>query len=395
MGFANLLPIFPGANDEDRHRKRLKTLSRMDVLKQMFDAYTNRLLAYGYQTHRGLVTFRSTPTLTQSITHAIENFRHQLNSSNASGDTALWDAITLGRDMLKQYGAKYPKAKLRLICLSDGVDTKSKQRVHDVALGLLRDGITVDSFCLGNTENLDLQALSYVTGGYKFQPDQMEHAMAICEMEPVLSSLERPDLALQLPSTAQHFAANPMHFFNNARYLVEVDEVSRDKFPQRKVHPLLFESYIELGRFTHGINIANRSGNNLRLTRIHTEIRNSGTKTHAHYDIYICESDFSMWKVVMQGPPGSTYANGTFVLYLEMAEDYPAFPPKGRFITPIYHPNINRHGRICHSIFDRNWTVDTTTKDVIDTVYGLLLTPEFSDPINTVVTLNFHWDEVQ
>jgi len=47
-----------------------------------------------------------------------------------------------------------------------------------------------------------------------------------------------------------------------------------------------------------------------------------------------------------------------------------------------------------HSIFDRNWTVDTTNKQILDTVFGLLLVPEFSDPINTVVTLNYYWDEV-
>lgn len=28
-------------------------------------------------------------------------------------------------------------------------------------------------------------------------------------------------------------------------------------------------------------------------------------------------------------------------------------------------------------------------------IYSLLLVLEFSDPINTVVTLNYHWDEVQ
>jgi ubiquitin-protein ligase len=70
-------------------------------------------------------------------------------------------------------------------------------------------------------------------------------------------------------------------------------------------------------------------------------------------------------------------------------------PLEARFITPIYRPNINRHSRICHSIFDRNWTLDTSTKNVIDTIYSLLLVPEFSDPINTVVTFNYHWDEVQ
>jgi ubiquitin-protein ligase len=69
--------------------------------------------------------------------------------------------------------------------------------------------------------------------------------------------------------------------------------------------------------------------------------------------------------------------------------------PEARFITPIYHPNINRHGCICHSILDRNWTVEISTNNVIDTIGSLLLVPEFSDPINTVVTLNYHWDEVQ
>ena len=94
-----------------------------------------------------------------------------------------------------------------------------------------------------------------------------------------------------------------------------------------------------------------------------------------------------------------------------MEDDYPAFPPKCRFITPIYHPNINKHGKVCHSILDRNWTSDTTNLQLVNTIYSLLLVPEFSDPMyvvyssyavncqltshsNAVVTLNFHWDEV-
>jgi len=41
------------------------------------------------------------------------------------------------------------------------------------------------------------------------------------------------------------------------------------------------------------------------------------------------------------------------MLYLDMPTAFPAFPPKARFITKILHPNVNPHGRICHSIFDR------------------------------------------
>jgi len=118
------------------------------------------------------------------------------------------------------------------------------------------------------------------------------------------------------------------------------------------------------------------------------------SRPHPSYDVYVSENNMGFWKIVLQGPTDSAFASGAFVLYLDMGEDYPRRAPSGRFVTPIFHPNVNRHGRICHSIFDRNWTVDTTNKQVLDTVFGLLLVPEFSDPINTIVTLNFYWDEV-
>lgn len=99
----------------------------------MFDAFINRLLAYNYQTHMGLITFQSSATVSQNITHAIENFRHRVNNMNAQGDTALWDALALANDQLAQYAQKFPNVKKRIICISDGDDTKSKQRSSDVS----------------------------------------------------------------------------------------------------------------------------------------------------------------------------------------------------------------------------------------------------------------------
>ncbi|KAH6866487.1 hypothetical protein BKA58DRAFT_403368 [Alternaria rosae] len=376
-------------------RKRV-SLTRLDVVKQMFDAYINRLLAYNFQTHLGLITFSTRPSVSQEITDAVENFRHKLNNMKASGDTAIWDSIALAQDQLLEYAKQYPGAKLRIVCISDGVDNRSKNEAHGLPSSLFRNNVVVDSFCLGKEhENTDLTAVSYLTGGYVFQPMTLEEAMAICEMEPVLSLLERPDKSLKGNEYYNGFFANPdLYHFYLAREMGKVEEVSHDKFPERKEHPQLSESFVRLGYFDRSIS-ANRTGNNMRLSRIHNEIRNSGAKPHPHYDIFICESNMGLWKVVMQGLPDSTYADGTFLLYLEMGAGYPMSPPEARFVTPIYHPNINRHRRICHSILDHNWTLDTSTKDLIDTIYSLLLVPEFSDPINTVVTLDYHWGEVQ
>jgi ubiquitin-conjugating enzyme E2 N len=51
--------------------------------------------------------------------------------------------------------------------------------------------------------------------------------------------------------------------------------------------------------------------------------------------------------VVCVGPEGSPYEGGVFKLELFLPEDYPMSAPKVRFITKIYHPNIDKLGRIC------------------------------------------------
>ena len=42
-----------------------------------------------------------------------------------------------------------------------------------------------------------------------------------------------------------------------------------------------------------------------------------------------------------------TIIGGVFNLELFLPDDYPMTPPKIRFLTKIYHPNIDKLGRIC------------------------------------------------
>lgn len=49
-------------------------------------------------------------------------------------------------------------------------------------------------------------------------------------------------------------------------------------------------------------------------------------------------------------------AGGVFKLELYLPEDYPMEPPKVRFLTRIYHPNIDKLGRICLDILKGTFT---------------------------------------
>ena len=52
-------------------------------------------------------------------------------------------------------------------------------------------------------------------------------------------------------------------------------------------------------------------------------------------------------RLEITGPENSPYEGGIFELDLSITDRYPFEPPKLRFITPIYHPNIDSTGRIC------------------------------------------------
>ena len=51
------------------------------------------------------------------------------------------------------------------------------------------------------------------------------------------------------------------------------------------------------------------------------------------------ENDFFSWEALIFGPDNTPWEGGMFKLLLNFPEDYPAKPPKVKFISNVFHPN--------------------------------------------------------
>ena len=97
-----------------------------------------------------------------------------------------------------------------------------------------------------------------------------------------------------------------------------------------------------------------------------------------------------MWYALLKGPDETPYEGGTFKLQIYIPDDYPYYPPKVEFMTPIYHPNISTTSTvttgatICLDILDRNkymWQSTMTIQRVMLGIACLLADPNPSDPL--------------
>lgn len=58
---------------------------------------------------------------------------------------------------------------------------------------------------------------------------------------------------------------------------------------------------------------------------------------------------------------------------LLLGKDFPASPPKGYFLTKIFHPNVGANGEICVNVLKRDWTAELGIRHVLLVSFSLVL----------------------
>ena len=99
----------------------------------------------------------------------------------------------------------------------------------------------------------------------------------------------------------------------------------------------------------------------------------------------LSDDDMMHWRATIVGPDDSPYEGGQFVLDIVFPSKYPFVPPTVKFVTKVYHSNINVNGQICLDILKKQWSPVLTIDKVLISILSLLCDPEPNDPLSPEV----------
>ncbi|KAG0371193.1 MAG: ubiquitin-conjugating enzyme/RWD-like protein [Linnemannia gamsii] len=101
------------------------------------------------------------------------------------------------------------------------------------------------------------------------------------------------------------------------------------------------------------------------------------------------------WEIVIMGPQDTLYEGGFFKAKMTFPDEYPLMPPKLKFLTPMYHPNVYPDGEVCISILhppgedkygyeqaSERWSPVHTVETILISVISMLSSPNDESPAN-------------
>ena len=162
--------------------KKSDQISKISLAKTMFNSFVDRSAAYNLPHAYGLIEFSTEPSQLLPIQLSVELFRDAVKDLKPNGDTSIYDAITLGCEMIAGYKGKRTKDCVsRILLLTDGIDTSSKvSSLAAVKKLLVKSKVHLDLITFG--EDVSEKVTSRVFPGDKFLVKVEQDAIALSEM---------------------------------------------------------------------------------------------------------------------------------------------------------------------------------------------------------------------
>jgi len=127
-------------------------------------------------------------------------------------------------------------------------------------------------------------------------------------------------------------------------------------------------------------------------------------KTHPveGFTVDLKDDNIMDWHVYILGPPDTAYEGGIFRTSMTFPSEYPTQPPKLKFLSEFWHPNVYVDGTVCISILhppiddptsgeriEERWSPAQSVETILLSVISLLSDPNISSPANVDASVEF------
>ncbi|KAM4738375.1 ubiquitin-conjugating enzyme E2 T isoform 1-T1 [Anableps anableps] len=134
-----------------------------------------------------------------------------------------------------------------------------------------------------------------------------------------------------------------------------------------------------------------------RASRLKRELQILSTEPPPGITCWQTEERIDDLRAQIVGGVGTPYEGGIFSLEVKIPERYPFEPPNIRFLTPIYHPNIDNSGRICHDALKLPpkgaWKPSLNISTVLTSIQLLMAEPNPDDPLMADISSEFKYNK--
>jgi ubiquitin-protein ligase len=350
-------PASPDPNDP-------KTVLDMSII--MLGTMSDNIAFERCTHHVGLIHFGTSVEVICQITRNRNDFEKALSIQPESQEwTCMYDALNRATTLIRCYEQDNekciaPDCRRLIICISDGIDNHSSTTIEKLRDRLKKYDIVVDFISFLRDDLLkdsekekvsSFRKLCKTTHGYVYQnlPLTNIELGATFEQEAAVWLCERE-------SKSYGFVDKPVR-----RMPAQLHQKATYKVPAQ------FAQSIQGTQNYH---------------RVLREANNTIKAQIDNINVYVCRNDIYFWKIILSGPSKTPYEGGLWMLYVHFDSQYPRQPPKIRFVTEIYHVNVSADGRVCHHLFDRGWSNNTTMIEVFQSILQLLGEPNFEDAVS-------------
>ncbi|XP_031639545.1 ubiquitin-conjugating enzyme E2 T-like [Contarinia nasturtii] len=135
----------------------------------------------------------------------------------------------------------------------------------------------------------------------------------------------------------------------------------------------------------------------IRPRRLPAEIKQIEESSSDHgIRCYIQNDSYESLEAIVPGPKETPYEEIQFKIAMEFDEHYPFRPPSAKFLTPVYHPNIDTDGKICLDVLRMppggSYNPAITLESILLSIQLLLASPNNDDPLRYDVSDEYRYN---